>query len=199
MDISLWWLNNHLQQSLQQPKQACKKEATSNCWIQVGSDGLRRFIDGRIIKVFTEAIIQRQGSKSRPAINRATHSHKQLRFDVQLHVCHSRHACLRLPPSNLAKPNRSPPVCLSASLSFPLSQKHNYRQKCTETWLLTLTILLLTSTKELQVADLFSDLQLEDLLEDLLPQRLLDDSHPLELLPVQTQQCPSCPEEEHVD
>ena len=53
-------------------------------------------------------------------------------------------------------------------------------------------VLLLTSTKELQVADLLSDLQLEDLLEDLLPQRLLDDSHPLQLLPVQTQQRPSC-------
>lgn len=62
----------------------------------------------------------------------------------------------------------------------------------------TNTILSLTSTKELQVADLFSDLQLEDLLEDLLPQRLLDDSHPLQLLAIQPQQRPSCQEGDYM-
>lgn len=126
--------------------------------------------------MFTEAIIQKQGSKSRAPINKTAHSHKQLLFDVQLHARHSRHAWSQTASFQFSQ---TQPLsnCLSVSLTFPLSQKHNYSQKYTETWLLT--HLLLTSTKELQVADLFSDLQLENLLEDLLPQRLLDDSHPL--------------------
>lgn len=94
---------------------------------------------------------------------------------------------LRLPPPNLAKPNCSPLTCQFLYLS--LSHKNTVTHRDAH------TILLLTSTEELQVADLFSDLQLEDLLEDLLPQRLLDDSHPLQLLSVQTQQRPSCMEE----
>lgn len=45
-------------------------------WIQVSSDWLSCFIDGWIIKVFTKAIIQSQGSKSRAHINK-THTELQ--------------------------------------------------------------------------------------------------------------------------
>lgn len=49
-----------------------------------------------------------------------------------------------------------------------------------------------TSAEQLQVASLLLHLQLQHLLQQLLPQRLLHESHPLQLLPVQTQQSPTC-------
>ena len=143
--------------------------------------------------MFTEVIIQRQGSKSRAAINKIAHSHTQ--FDVQLHVCPSRHACSQTASFQF---NQTRPLsaCLSLSLTSTFTHKNTITHRKTVAHTHRDTMLLLTSTKELQVADLLSDLQLEDLLEDLLPQRLLDDSHPLQLLPVQTQQRPPCRVEE---
>lgn len=138
------------------------------CRIQVGL-----FINGWIIKVFTEAIIQRQRSKSRAPINKTTHSHKQLHLNVQLHLCHSRHAWSQTASFQFSQTQ------LRCTFFFLSHTKTQLFTEIHRNMITAHTIFLLTSTKELQVADLFSDLQLEDLLKDLLPQRLLDDSHPL--------------------
>lgn len=136
--------------------------------------------------MFTEAITQRQGGKSRAAINKTTRSRKQLLFDVQFHM--SQQACM---VSDRLFQFSQTQTALQSFL-FLTTQLLSLAYTCTN------TILSLTSTKELQVADLFSDLQLEDLLEDLLPQRLLDDSHPLQLLAIQPQQRPSCQEGDYM-
>lgn len=179
VDISLWWLNNHRQQPQQRP-QTGRRDADHIKLLNPGQRWLTESVywwrDNKSVyqshhsEAWQRIKACRQWNHTQP---QQTQAIAQLHLDISPHVCHSRRACLTPPPSNLTD-------CLSFSLP-------------TDTQLAA--SLLLTSTKELQVADLFSDLQLEDLLEDLLPQRLLDDAHPLQLLPVQTQQCPSCQEE----
>lgn len=120
--------NSHSQQWPEESKQVCKKPARLSRWIQVSRDLLRQFIDGWIIKVFTEAIIQRQGSKSRAPVNKTTCSHKQLHLDAQLHVCHSRHAW---PQSVSFQFSQTPTALprLSVSLLFLLFHRHTEKEK----------------------------------------------------------------------